>query len=91
MHTMHKMFDYVNRYFLQNQQGSIRLAETALDLFKKRVFNSMSANLKRAILSEIQKDRENQIIDIGLVRDAIMQYIYMGFERDIEIKIENGV
>jgi hypothetical protein len=51
---MRKMFDYLDRFYLKN--GSERcenLTQTALTIFKAKVFKSRSVDVRWAILQEI--------------------------------------
>jgi len=43
-----------------------------------------------AILTEITKDRDNEIVDKDLIKEAIFQFIYMGFEKKTAIKKTNS-
>ena len=54
------------------------------------IFQDHKIQLRRYILAEIKKDRENQIIDKDLLKAAIMQYIYMGFGKKTLIKKVDG-
>lgn len=46
--------------------------------------------LRRQILMEIQKDRDNDLVDKDLIKDAIQQFLYMGFEKLAEIRKPQG-
>ena len=46
--------------------------------------------VRRCILDEIEKDRQNEIIDKDLLKEAVLQYIYMGFDKRTVIKKEEG-
>ena len=37
--------------------------------------------LRKSILEQIKKDREHDIVDKILIKDAIQQFINMGFEQ----------
>lgn len=43
-------------------------------------------DLRRSILQEIQKDRENEIVDKDLIKESISQFIYMGYEKKTIIR-----
>jgi hypothetical protein len=36
--------------------------------------------LRKAILDEIYKDREDNLVDKELIKRAILQFVYMGFQ-----------
>ena len=54
------------------------------------IFQDRKIQLRRCVLEEIYKDRENQIIDKDLLKSAILQYIYMGFGKKTVIKKIEG-
>lgn len=84
--SMKKMFDYLDRYYLKNGNNLEGLAQSALNLFKTLVFNIREQEFVNSILQEIHKERENEITDKELIREAIQQFIFMGFENKIAIK-----
>lgn len=40
-------------------------------MFKKDVFDKRGAELKNSLLEEIRKDRENEMVDLDLIRDGV--------------------
>ena len=46
--------------------------------------------VRRHILEEIRKDRENNLVDKDLIKQAILQFIYMGFGEKTELKKIDG-
>lgn len=88
--SMKKMFDYLDRYYLKNGNNLEGLAQSALNLFKQLIFNIREQEFVNSILQEIHKERENEITDKELIKEAIQQFIYMGFENKIAIKKGNG-
>jgi len=63
----------------------MNLTKTALNIFHKHVFKVHLKNLTDAILTEIEKDRKEEIVDRDLIKTAISQYIIMGYERKTNI------
>jgi hypothetical protein len=62
--SLKKMFDYLDRYYLKS--GSERcqsLTDTALSKFREIIFQKRKAEFVNAILQEIHKDRESEIVD----------------------------
>jgi len=85
------MFDYLDRYYLKNgAERCLNLTETALSQFKEKIFKPRINELRSAILEEIQRDRENEIVDKELIKEAVWQFIYMGFEKKTMIKKIDG-
>ena len=79
-HFMRKMFSYLDRYYLKNNHSStVTLAITALHLFRDHCFNSIKERLRVAILNQITKDRNNEMVDIDLLKRAIYTFVEMGF------------
>jgi phosphomevalonate kinase len=61
---MKKMFDYLDRYYLKNgNERCHNLVDNALFQFKERIFDKKKVEFVNAILQEIHKDRENEIVD----------------------------
>jgi hypothetical protein len=83
------MFDYLDRYYLKNS-NMVSLTDTALELFRKNIFADRMVQIRRCILEEIEKDRQNEIIDKDLLKKAVLQFIYMAFEKRTVIKREDG-
>jgi len=85
--SMKKMFEYLDRYYLKNGAEKCQnLTETALNHFKEKIFKNRMVDLRRCIMQEIKKDRENEIVDQDLIKESINQFIYMGFEKKVIIK-----
>ena len=78
--SMKKLMVYLDRYHLKtaNQQS---LTETSLIIFRKEIYTKKLVQLRRAILAEIQKDRDNELVDKDLIKEAIQQFLYMGFDK----------
>ena len=77
--AIRSVFQYLDRFHLLNQ-GKPSLFKTALAIYKKEIFQKHLDRLRSAILAEIKKDREGEIVDRDLVKKAIMQFIYVGYE-----------
>ena len=78
VHFMRKMFSYLDRYYLRNN-NTVSLATSALHLFRDQCFNTVIDRLRTAILNQITKDRNNEIVDLDLVKRAIYTFVEMGF------------
>ena len=44
-------------------------------MYRNKIFQKYLGRLRSAILVEIKKDREGEMVDHGLVKKAIMQFI----------------
>ena len=59
-----------------------------MNLFINNVFKQ--GYLAGAILMEISKDRQQEQVDLNLIRDGIHQFIYKGYEGKLNIKKVDG-
>ena len=75
--AIRKVFQYLERLYLKYDES---LTETALAMYRDKIFQKHLDRLRSAILVEIKKDREGEMVDHGLVKKAIMQFIYVGYE-----------
>lgn len=78
VHFLRKMFNYLDRYYLKNNNGN-SLATTALQLFKDKCFKQLEERLRRAILNQMSRDRNSELVDLDLVKRAIYAFVEMGF------------
>ena len=76
---------YLDRFHLKNQ-GDMSLTETVLNHFKDQIYSKKLVKLRGSILAEIRKDRQGEDVDLSLVKKAIDQFIFMGYEGKVEIK-----
>ena len=82
--TIRKVMQYLERFYLKSR-GDQSLTERALAMYRDKIFHKNLGRLRSAILVEIKKDREGEMVDHGLVKKAIMQFIYVGYEQKINI------
>lgn len=78
VHFMRKMFVYLDRYYLKNN-NSLTLATTALHLFRDHCFNQVCDRVRKAILNQMTRDRNNEQVDLDLVKRSIYTFVEMGF------------
>ena len=89
VHSMNKVMNYLDRFHLKNA-GDQSLTQTSLQIFRKNIYQRYLTDLRKSILEQIRKDRENELVDNNLVRDSIQQFIYMGFDQKVIIKKFEG-
>ena len=82
--TIRIFFHYLEKCYMKNQ-GDQSLTKTALTMYRDKIFQKHLGRLRSAILVEIKKDREGEMVDHGLVKKAIMQFIYVGYEQKVNI------
>jgi Cullin family len=77
-HFICKMFSYLDRYYLKNN-NTVLLATTALHLFRDHCFNNVYERVRKAILNQMTRDRNNEMVDIELVKRSIYTFVEMGY------------
>lgn len=81
-----RLFEYLDRYYLKNSKHK-SLSLTSIILYRNNVFAKYKVELVKAILDEIKKERESEITDRNLIKQAIDQFIYMGYDNEkVQIK-----
>lgn len=55
------------------------LATTALQLFHDNCFTQVRERVCQAILNQIKRDRDNEMVDLGLIKSSIYTFVEMGF------------
>lgn len=89
IYSLNKVMQYLDRFHLKNQ-GDLSLTETALNLFREKIFRGRLLDLRKATLNEILKDREGQLIEKELIKSAVQHFIYMGYEHKVTIAKKGG-
>jgi hypothetical protein len=51
-----------------------------LSLFREHCFTQVKSRICDAILGQISRDRDNELVDLGLVKVAIFTFVAMGFK-----------
>ena len=54
------------------------LASSALSFFKEECFIPLQEPLKNAILQQITKDRDGEMVDWDLLKNSIQSFVQMG-------------
>ena len=55
------------------------LATTALQLFRDNCYIKVRDRVRDAILNQIRRDRDSEMVDLGLVKASIYTFVEMGF------------
>ena len=72
-----RMFDYLNRYYLKNQSLKI-LGVTALEQFNQIFYNEVKDSFRTEVLLNFTKDRNGDIVNKDLLRDAVKCFVMQG-------------
>ena len=82
---MDRCFDYLNRYYLSN--SSLQpIGANCLVMFKDRVFTKMKSQITDAVLVEISRDRNGEMINREAVKKTIQIYVDMGLLKPKPVK-----
>lgn len=84
---LNNVFDYMNRYWVQKErndaQNKIYEVNTlALVQWKYYMFDKHSNTLIQEILKEIEKQRNNEVVDTYLISAAIKSLVHLGVEQN---------
>ncbi|KAL7665921.1 Cullin family profile domain-containing protein [[Candida] zeylanoides] len=82
---MNNVFDYMNRYWVQKERSDGRrdvfdVNTLSLLKWKEHLFNAHSEELVEAVLEQITKQRNNEIVDTSLVSTAIKSLALLGID-----------
>ena len=75
------------RNFLRNNNSRGTLLSNALNLFRD-AFSTIKDPLYNAILNQITRDRNNEIIDIESLKVAISTFVLLGYDKPDIVKQE---
>jgi cullin 1 len=87
---MKKIFNYLDRYYIVRYNVP-NLESVGIECFKTAVYEELKVKARQAVLKEMEKDREGEIVDTDLLRDtlSIFQEVGMGnmdaYKNDFEV------
>ena len=70
-------FRYLDRFYVK-RHGKKGLNDVALQRFKLLVFDQVKARVTRAIIEQMERDRNGEVIDRQMLHDVIHLYIEIG-------------
>lgn len=82
---MNNVFDYMNRYWVQKERSDGRrdiydVSTLCILKWKNNMFNNHSDQLIEEILIQIEKQRNNEIVDTNLISVAVKSLVYLGID-----------
>lgn len=82
---MNNVFDYMNRYWVQKERSDGRrdvydVSSLCILQWKSKLFNSHVDRLINELLVQIEKQRNNEIVDTNLISVAIKSLVYLGID-----------
>lgn len=87
---MKKIFNYLDRYYIV-RYNMPNLESVGIECFRSTVYEELKVKARQAVLKEMEKDREGEIVDTDLLRDtlSIFQEVGMGnmdaYKNDFEV------
>lgn len=82
---MNNVFDYMNRYWVQKERSDGRrdvfdVNTLSLLKWKSHLFNNNADRLIDEVLDQIEKQRNNEIVDTNYISTAIKSLVYLGID-----------
>ena len=74
------VFKYLDQYYLRGQ-GEQSVTNAALEMFRDQIFTPNLEFLRYAILEEIRKDRDQEIVEIDLIKTAINHFVVIDYKK----------
>eukprot|EP00592_Proboscia_alata_P006262 CAMPEP_0194357350 /NCGR_PEP_ID=MMETSP0174-20130528/4836_1 /TAXON_ID=216777 /ORGANISM="Proboscia alata, Strain PI-D3" /LENGTH=757 /DNA_ID=CAMNT_0039127329 /DNA_START=64 /DNA_END=2337 /DNA_ORIENTATION=- len=74
---LQKFFMYLDRYYVKHHSLPT-LIQSGLRIFKTQIYDQVKVQVTKAVLSLIDAERENGIIDKGLLKNNVALYEAMG-------------
>jgi len=85
--VVNHIFQYLNRHWIkrESEDGNKDIYEIytlGLVVWKTHIFSNSKSRLTKALLSLIEKERDNEQIDVSLVQGIIGTFVSVGVEKD---------
>ena len=89
VHWLHKIFYYLDRYFVKNKtkdhDSKVHpLFQAGLNIFREKIVDIYHQKIKVAVIEQITKERDGQLIDRDRVKNAVLTFIQVGLN-DVKI------
>lgn len=85
---MRKFFMYLDRYYVRHHAAAT-LHDSSIDKFRNIVFNQVYTQCVKAILAEIDKEREGEVVDRDLLKRCVAVFTDLGDKTSLyEEKLE---
>jgi hypothetical protein len=77
IYWMRKIFTYLDRYHVKNK-GVVPLFQVGLNIFKEKIFAGLADKLTVAIIHQINRERDGELIDRFRVKEALLCFVQIG-------------
>jgi len=74
---LNKFFSYLDRFYIKHNNVDL-LLHVGLKLFKYHIYDEIKSDTTTAVLSLINQERDDEIIDTSLVKDTVDSYQSIG-------------
>ena len=76
---MQRFFQYLDRFYV-DMSSILNLTDQGFAQFKLNVFERLLNKITEAVLQQVEKDRNGEPVDTGLLQKVISIYIYLSNE-----------
>lgn len=82
---VHRLFSYLNRYWVtreidENHRNVYDIYTLTLVSWRDHLFLNMNQNVMKAVLDLIEKQRNGDMIDTGLIKQVVSNFVSLGLD-----------
>ncbi len=77
---MQRFFQYLDRFYVEIN-SLMNLTDQGYKIFKSVVFQPLINNITSAVLSAIDRERNEELIDVDLMKKTVEIYLYLSGEK----------
>ena len=77
---MQRFFQYLDRFYVEINSLT-PLTDQGYKIFKNVVFQPLISNITNAILENILKERESELVDVDLLKKIVDIYLYLSTDK----------
>jgi len=87
---LRRFFMYLDRFYTPNTENVKELKDQGYWIFKQKVFEEYKIKARTAILTCIERERDNEAQDRDLLQEAVNVFTEMGYNSGQKMKIYKG-
>jgi len=77
---MQRFFQYLDRFYIEINSLT-PLTDQGFKIFKTVVFQPLLNNITQAVLSAIDRERNEELVDVDLMKKTVEIYIFLSSEK----------
>ena len=77
---LQRFFQYLDRFYVEINSLT-PLTDQGYKIFKNVVFQPLIQNVTQAILDDIRKEREGELVDVDLLKKIVDIFLYLSTEK----------